>query len=52
MSEPGLKCENNAIFKQNITLKLFIDLKMAYILLLFGLKGKSRFSRFPPNKVL
>ena len=24
MSEPALKCENNAIFKQNYTHKLFI----------------------------
>ena len=30
MSEPALKCENNAIFKQNDTLKLFIAFKMAY----------------------
>ena len=48
MSEPALKCENNAIFKQNYTLELFI----ALIMLLFGLKGKSRFSRFPPKKIL
>ena len=27
MSEPALKCENNAIFKQNCTPKLFINLK-------------------------
>ena len=46
MSEPAQKCENNAIFKQNYTLELFI----ALIMLLFGLKGKSRFSRFPPKK--
>ena len=30
MSEPALKCENNAIFKQNCTLKLFITFKMPY----------------------
>ena len=30
MSEPEQKCENNAIFKQNYTLKLFIACKMAY----------------------
>ena len=46
MSEPALKFENNAIFKQNYTLEMFIALKM----LLFGLKGKSRFSIFPPKK--
>ena len=30
MSEPALKCENNASFKQFDTLKLFIAFKMAY----------------------
>ena len=30
MSELGLKCENNASFKQIYTLKLFIAFKMAY----------------------
>ena len=30
MSEPALKCENNASFKQIYTLKLFIAFKMAY----------------------
>ena len=30
MSEPALKCENNAIFKQIHTLKLLIAFKMAY----------------------
>ena len=30
MSEPALKCENNASFKQINTLKLFIAFKMAY----------------------
>ena len=29
MSEPALKCENNASFKQINTLKLFIAFKMA-----------------------
>ena len=28
VSEPALKCENNAIFEQNYTLKLFIAFKM------------------------
>ena len=49
MSEPALKCENNASFKQIDTLKLFIAFKMAY--LLFQLWGKSRFSRIPPKKL-
>ena len=30
MSEPALKCENNAFFKQNYTLELLIALKIAY----------------------
>ena len=30
MSKPALKCENNAIFKQIVTLKLFIAFKMAH----------------------
>ena len=30
MSEPALKCEYNASFKQIYTLKLFIPFKMAY----------------------
>ena len=30
MSEPALKCENNAVFNQIYTLKLFIAFKMAY----------------------
>ena len=30
MSEPALKCENNAILNQNCILKLFIAFKMAY----------------------
>ena len=52
MSEPAQKCENNlAIFKQNYTLELCISLKMA-ISCCFGLRGKSRISRFPPNEVL
>ena len=28
MSEPAQKCVNNAIFKQNYTIKLFIAMKM------------------------
>ena len=30
MSDPGQKCENNAIFKQNYALKLFIAYKIAH----------------------
>ena len=30
MSEPTLKCENNASFKQNYTLKLFLAFKRTY----------------------
>ena len=30
MSEPGLKCEYNASFKQIFSLKLFIAFEMAY----------------------
>ena len=50
MSEPAQKCENNdAILKQNYAQKLFFAFKMTKFLLLW-LKGKSRFSRFPPKK--
>ena len=49
MSELPLKCENNAIFKQIYTLKLFIAFKMAYSCC-FSLGGKSRFSRIPTKK--
>ena len=30
MSEPAIKCEKNAIFKQNFTLKLFRAYKIAH----------------------
>ena len=49
MPEPALKCENNAVFKQNYSIKLFITFKMAYLFLLFWLNRKSRFI---PKKVL
>ena len=49
MSEPGLKCENNASFKLIYTLKLFIAFEMAYSCC-FRFRGKSRFSRIPPKK--
>ena len=42
MSEPAPKCENNAIFKQNYTIELFIALKMA-ISSCFGLRGNLDF---------
>ena len=42
LSEHALKCENNAIFEQKYTLKLLFAFK----------KGDSRYSRFPPKKVL
>ena len=53
MSEPALNVKTmNASFKEIYTLKLFITFKMAYSCQLFQLKGKSRFSRIPPKKVL
>ena len=47
MSEPALKCEKNAIFKQNYTQKLFISFKISFFL--FWLWGKSGISSFPPK---
>ena len=41
----------NASFKQIYSLNLFIAFKMAYLFLLFWLRGKSRFSRIPLKKV-
>ena len=49
MSEPALKCENNAIFKQNYTLELFIALKMAFLCCL-GLRGNLDFPDFQQKK--
>ena len=49
MSQPALKCENNAIFKQNYTLELFIALKMAYCCCL-GLRGNLDFPDFLQKK--
>ena len=49
MSEPAQKCENYAIFMQNYIPELLIALKMVYSCF-FWLKGKFRFSRFPPKK--
>ena len=45
MSEPALKCEKNAIFKQNYTLELFIALKIASSCC-FGLRGNLHFPDF------
>ena len=45
MSKPALKCEYDAIFKQNCTLKLFIAFKMAYSCY-FGLRGNLDFPEF------
>ena len=45
MSEPAQKCENDAIFKQNYTLELFIYHKMA-ISCCFGLRGNLDFPDF------
>ena len=49
MSEPALKCENNAIFKQNYTQELFIALKMTYCCWL-GLRGNLDFPDFLQKK--
>ena len=38
MSEPALKCQNNDIFKQSYTRKLFISFKISYSCC-FGFKG-------------
>ena len=51
MSEPTLKCENNAIFKQNYAKKLFIAFKMAYSCC-FGLRGNLYFPDFLHKIVL
>ena len=40
MSEPAQKCENNAIFKHNSTLLLFIHLELTNLFLLFQLRRK------------
>ena len=49
MYEISQKCENNAIFKQNYTHKLFISFKLSYSCC-FGYLDKSRITRFPPKK--
>ena len=49
MSEPALKCEKNAIFKQNYTQKLFISFKISYSCC-FGLRGNLEFPDFLQKK--
>ena len=49
MFEPALKCQDNAIFKQNYSLNFFITFKMAYSCC-FSLVGNLDFSWFPPKK--
>ena len=49
MSEPALKCENNAIFKQNYTQKLFIAFKISYSCC-FGFRGNLEFPDFLQKK--
>ena len=51
MSKPALEWWNNAIFKENNTLNLFVTFKIV-LFLLFQLRGKSRFSRISPKKFL
>ena len=50
MSEPVLKCENNAIFKQNHTKKLFISFKISYSCC-FGFRGNLEFPDFLQKKI-
>ena len=45
MFEPALKCQENAIFMQNYSLKLFITFKMAYSCF-FSLRGNLDFPDF------
>ena len=49
MSEPGLKCEYNASFKQIFSLKLFIDFEMAYFCC-FSFGGNLDFPEFLQKK--
>ena len=45
MFEPALNCQDNAIFKQNYSLKLFVAFKMAYYCC-FSLGGNLDFPDF------
>ena len=49
MTEPALKCENNAMFKQIYTIILFIAFKMAYSCC-FSLGGNLDFPEFLKKK--
>ena len=49
MSEPGLKCEYNASFKQIFTLKLFIAFEMVYSCC-FSFGGNQDFPEFLQKK--
>ena len=49
MSEPALKCENNASYKQIYTKKLFIAFKMAYSCC-FSFGRNLDFPEFLPKK--
>ena len=51
MSEPALKCKNNASFKQIYTVKLLIAFKMAHSCC-FSLGGNMNFPEFLQKKVL
>ena len=50
MSKPAQKCYNNAIFKQNYTIKLFVAFKMAYSCC-FSLEGNLDFPEFLQTKL-
>ena len=49
MSEPKQKCEKDAIFKQNFTLKPYVAFEMAYYCS-FGLRGNLDFLDFLQKK--
>ena len=49
MSEPSQKCDNNAIFKQNYTQKLFISFKISYSCC-FGFRENLEFTYFLQKK--
>ena len=49
MSEPSHKCDNNAIFKQNYTQKLFISFKISYSCC-FGFRENLEFPDFLQKK--
>ena len=51
MSEPALKCENNAIFKQSCTQKLLISFKISYSCY-FGFSKNLEFSDSSKNSFI